>query len=228
MNMRILIIEDELALAENLADYLGHEGFLTEVIHNGAEALAKLESASYEAIVLDWLLPGIEGIDILRTMRERGDLTPVLMLTAQSALQHRVKGISEGADDYVTKPFHNEEIAVRLRALIRRTSQGVSNSYYAQGIKYTLLNHKVSFQDKSEELSQKEADILTLLFQNRGKAVSRAELLKEVWGYEFDPKTNVVEVYIRMLRTKLIQISGMELIETIRGVGYQIPEVHDS
>ncbi len=220
--VKVLIVEDEKALADSLSGFLQDNGLTTEVIEDGSEALQRLDSETFDAIILDWLLPGIEGIDICRALRERHDQTPILMLTAQSGLQHRIQGLSTGADDYVTKPFHPEEILVRVRALIRRSQQAPVNIYRAGGYTFSVSERSVQFNEATIELSEKEADILTLLFQHQDEPVDRKTFLQEVWGYSFDPNTNVVEVYIRMLRAKLADIGEGKLIRTKRGEGYYI------
>lgn len=222
--MKVLIVEDEKVLARDLAEFLTNHGIDARTIGDGQAALDLISREIYDAIVLDWLLPGIEGIDILRAMRAEKNLTPVLMLTAQSGLQHRLQGLTDGADDYVTKPFHAEEVYVRLKSIIRRSQQPPSLIYQAGGYSYSVSDRTVSNKDKSVELSEKEADILSLLFQNVGEPVSRDKLLQEVWGYSFDPKTNVVEVYMRMLRVKLDEIGDVNFIKTQRGKGYYIPK----
>jgi len=218
--MKILLVEDEEKLANSLGDFLRRNDFIVDIELDGSLALKALSNHDYEAIVLDWLLPGIEGIDIARILRERNDLTPILMLTAQSGLQHRIQGIETGADDYVTKPFHPEEVLVRLRSLIRRSQQLPVNIYRSGEFSFTVADKTVHHGEQSIELSQKESDILTILFQNQGSVVDRKTFLQQVWGYDFDPNTNAVEVYIKMLRTKLSLLADVELIKTKRGAGY--------
>lgn len=222
--MKVLIVEDEKVLADDLRDFLIEQGVNAQSVGEGQAALDWISKEDFDAIVLDWLLPGIEGIDILRTMRDENNHTPVLMLTAQSGLQHRIQGLTGGADDYVTKPFHAEEVYVRLKSIVRRSQQPSSLTYHAGNYTYSISDRIVTCGDQRIELSEKEADILTLLFQQRGKPVGREMLLEQVWGYSFDPKTNVVEVYMRMLRVKLDEIGEGNFIKTKRGQGYLIPE----
>lgn len=221
-HMKILLVEDVSELAMSLSTFLRGHSIDVEVEGSGPEALSKLQDHQFDALILDWLLPGLNGIEIIKWLREHGDATPILMLTAQSGLQHRILGLEEGADDYLTKPFHPEELLARLRALIRRSQRPVVPQYHAGEYVFLPLEHILTMGDASVELSQRESDILLLLFQELGNTVGRRKLLQQVWGYDFDPKTNVVEVYIRMLRNKIAALGGRELIITRRGVGYTI------
>ncbi len=221
--MKVLLVEDEAQLAVGLANFLEDNGLQIQIEADGARALRELEQHHYSAVILDWLLPGIDGIEICKKLRARHDLTPILMLTAQSSVKHRVAGLETGADDYVTKPFYPEEILLRLNNLIRRCQQMPVTNYKALGYLFSPLERRVTCGETSIELSGKEADILLLLFENLGTAVARKTFLEQVWGYNFDPNTNIVEVYIKMLRNKLALISAIELIKTKRGAGYFIP-----
>jgi len=223
--MKILVVEDELRLADHLKELLEEHDYHVEVANDGSEAWNTLNHNAFDAIILDWLLPGLTGIEICERLRNKGNKTPILFLTAQSAIRHRIKGFELGADDYLTKPFHTEELLIRLSSLIRRSHQSPISIYEANGYTFDASKNFVHAEGNSVELSQKEAAILTLLFQSAGKPVSKSTFLKDIWGYEFDPKTNTLEVYIRMLRTKLDQISDKELILTKRGEGYFIEAV---
>lgn len=220
--MKILIVEDELRLAEHLQDLLVENGYTVAVAHDGNHAWNLVNTDAFDAIVLDWLLPEMTGPEICERMRKNGDKTPILFLTAQSAISHRIKGFEVGADDYLTKPFHSEELLVRLSSLIRRSHQSPISIFSAKGFTFDSSKHYVYAGGESIELSQKESAILTLLFQDLGKTISKKTFLNEIWGYNFDPKTNTLEVYIRMLRSKLGQISEEKLIKTRRGEGYYI------
>lgn len=220
--MKILIVEDEQRLAEHLKQLLEENQYAVSVANDGDTAWDTLSHDAFDAIILDWLLPGISGIEICERLRNRGNKTPILFLTAQSAIRHRIKGFEIGADDYLTKPFHQEELLIRLSSLIRRSHQSPISIYSAKGYTFDAVKNFVHAEGHSVELSQKEGAILTLLFQSVGTPISKATFLKEIWGYEFDPKTNTLEVYIRMLRSKLAQICEKELIVTHRGEGYCI------
>jgi len=220
--MKILIVEDEKRLAVHLKNLLQENEYATTVATDGKTAWELASSDAFDAIILDWLLPEISGVEICQRLREKGDKTPILFLTAQSALGHRIKGFEVGADDYLTKPFHPDELLIRLASLIRRSHQPPISIFTAKGFTFDAAQQIVYAAGVSVELSLKEAAILTLLFQDPGQTISRKTFLREVWGYDFDPKTNTLEVYIRMLRAKLNQISSEKLILTRRGEGYYI------
>ncbi len=220
--MKILIVEDEKRLAQHLQVLLEENDYQVTVADDGKEAWEQVTTNAFDAIVLDWLLPELSGLEICERLRKRGDKTPILFLTAQSAIGHRIKGFEVGADDYLTKPFHSEELLFRLASLIRRSHQAPIAIYMAKDITFDASKHFVYAGGKSVELSQKESAILTLLFQSSGQTISKKTFLREIWGYDFDPKTNTLEVYIRMLRSKIDQLSPEKLIYTKRGEGYYI------
>jgi len=220
--MKILLVEDEKRLAQHLADLLGENNYKVTTAHDGQSAWDIIAKDAFDAIILDWLLPNISGVEICERLRQKGDKTPILFLTAQSAIHHRIKGFEAGADDYLTKPFHSEELLIRLASLIRRSHQSPISIFNSKGYTFDATKHFVYYDGQSTELSQKESAILNLLFQHPGEVISRKTFLQEIWGYDFDPKTNTLEVYIRMLRTKLDQLSSMKLIYTKRGEGYYI------
>jgi DNA-binding response OmpR family regulator len=220
--MRILIVEDEKRLALHLQELLQNNSYTVTVAHDGAEAWNILTNDAFDVIILDWLLPEISGVEICERLRQKGDKTPILFLTAQSALNHRIKGLEVGADDYLTKPFHPEELLIRLSSLIRRSHQSPISIFNVKGFTFDVSKNFVHANGNSIELSQKESAILSLLFQKVGQTIPKKKFLQEVWGYDFDPKTNTLEVYIRMLRTKLEQLSKKKLIHTKRGEGYYI------
>lgn len=220
--MRILIVEDEKRLALHLQELLQNNSYTVAVAHDGAQAWDILTNDAFDVIILDWLLPEISGIEICERLRQRGDKTPILFLTAQSALNHRIKGLEVGADDYLTKPFHPDELLIRLSSLIRRSHQSPISIFSVGDFTFDASKHFVHADGNSIELSQKESAILSLLFQDVGQIIPKKKFLQEVWGYDFDPKTNTLEVYIRMLRTKIEQLSSEKLIRTKRGEGYYI------
>jgi len=220
--MKILIVEDEKRLATHLQELLVENAYQVSVANDGKSAWNLVTTDAFDAIILDWLLPEISGLEICERLRKRGDKTPILFLTAQSAIGHRIKGFEVGADDYLTKPFHSEELLIRLASLIRRSHQSPISIFNAKGFTFDASKHFVYANGKSVELSQKESAILTLLFQDSGKIISKKAFLREIWGYDFDPKINTLEVYVRMLRSKLDQLSSEKLIFTRRGEGYYI------
>lgn len=220
--MKILLVEDEKRLAKHLNSLLQENNYMVTMANDGKSAWDLIQNDAFDAIILDWLLPEISGVEICERLRAKGDKTPILFLTAQSAIHHRIKGFEVGADDYLTKPFHSEELLIRLASLIRRSHQPPISIFNSKGFTFDATKHFVYFEGKSTELSQKESAILNLLFQQPGEVISRKTFLQEIWGYDFDPKTNTLEVYIRMLRTKLDQLSSIKLIYTKRGEGYYI------
>ncbi|MBT3229759.1 MAG: response regulator transcription factor [Candidatus Marinimicrobia bacterium] len=220
--MKILLVEDEKRLAQHLGTLLRENKYSVTTAYDGKSAWEIVTTDAFDAIILDWLLPEISGVEICERLRQKGDKTPILFLTAQSAIHHRIKGFESGADDYLTKPFNSEELLIRLASLIRRSHQPPISIFDSKGFTFDATKHYVYYDGKSTELSQKESAILNLLFQHPGDVISRKTFLQEIWGYDFDPKTNTLEVYIRMLRTKLDQLSSMKLIYTKRGEGYYI------
>jgi DNA-binding response OmpR family regulator len=220
--MKILIVEDEERLALHLQDLLEESAYQVSVAKDGKTAWEHVTTNAFDAIILDWLLPEISGLEICQRLRERGDKTPILFLTAQSAIGHRIKGFEAGADDYLTKPFHSEELLFRLASLIRRSHQPPIAIFTAKEFTFDASKHFVHASGKTVELSQKESAILSLLFQSAGQIITKKTFLREIWGYDFDPRTNTLEVYVRMLRSKLDQLSHEKLIYTKRGEGYYI------
>ena len=220
--MKVLLVEDEKRLAQHLGNLLRENNYIVTTAHDGQNAWDIINTDAFDAIILDWLLPEITGVEICERLRQKGDKTPILFLTAQSAIHHRIKGFEAGADDYLTKPFHPEELLIRLTSLIRRSHQSPISIFNSKGFTFDATKHYVYYDGQSNELSQKESAILNLLFQNPGEVISRKTFLQDIWGYDFDPKTNTLEVYIRMLRTKLDQLSSTKLIYTKRGEGYYI------
>ncbi len=220
--MKVLLVEDEKRLAQHLGNLLRENNYTVTTAHDGQSAWDIINTDAFDAIILDWLLPKITGVEICERLRQKGDKTPILFLTAQSAIHHRIKGFEAGADDYLTKPFHPEELLIRLTSLIRRSHQSPISIFNSKGFTFDATKHYVYYDGQSNELSQKESAILNLLFQNPGEVISRKTFLQDIWGYDFDPKTNTLEVYIRMLRTKLDQLSSTKLIYTKRGEGYYI------
>jgi len=220
--MKVLLVEDEKRLAKHLASLLRENNYTVTTSHDGQSAWDIMNTDAFDAIILDWLLPKITGVELCERLRQKGDKTPILFLTAQSAIHHRIKGFEVGADDYLTKPFHPEELLIRLASLIRRSHQSPISIFNSKGFTFDATKHFVYYDGQSNELSQKESAILNLLFQHPGEVISRKTFLQDIWGYDFDPKTNTLEVYIRMLRTKLDQLSSTKLIYTKRGEGYYI------
>ena len=220
--MRILVIEDELKVARFLKKGLEAEGYEVETVADGksGEKLARTEA--YDLILLDVLLPKKDGFEILRDLRKDEIRTPILMLTARSTTEDIVGGLDQGADDYLTKPFAFTELLARIRSLMRRGTVKTKLKY----IDLTLdtIAHKASRSGKQIELTAREYALVEYFMRNRGKLISRQELAKEIWGYNFDPGTNVVDVYVNHLRNKIDADFAMKLLQTERGKGYYLSD----
>jgi DNA-binding response OmpR family regulator len=215
---RILIAEDEPRLAAFLEKGLRAQGFTTTVVSNGAEASAMAQDEEFDLLVLDLGLPGKQGAEVLRDMRLAGQRMPVLILTARDDLDSTVAGLEGGADDYVTKPFKFEELLARIRARLREQPEPEPTVLEAGGVTLDMRARRASVQGKTIELSAREYTMLEVLMRHAGQVLSREQLLSHVWGYDHDPGSNVVDVYVGYLRKKL----GPDVIETARGMGYRL------
>ena len=220
--MKILLIEDEKKIAAFARKGLEAHGFVVDVCGHGDDGYTLALTNPYDALVLDIMLPGKDGLSILRNLRERKLALSVILLTARSELNERLEGLNLGADDYLTKPFHIEELIARLHAVTRRAA-GTSQSILAVAdLKVNLLTRKVTRGEKPLELTAREFSLLEHLMRSPGRVLTRVEICERVWDYNFDPGTNLVEVYVQRLRKKVDGDSVKKLIETIRGVGYRI------
>ncbi|MCI0535860.1 MAG: response regulator transcription factor [Verrucomicrobiales bacterium] len=220
--MKVLIVEDEKKIASFIRRGLEAQGFVVEVAHQGDEGFALATTRPYDAAILDIMLPGKDGLSILRNLRERKIPLPVILLTARSELNERLEGLNLGADDYLTKPFHIEELIARLHAVTRRAA-GTSQSILAVAdLTTNLLTREVKRGEGKIELTAREFSLLEHLMRAPGRVLTRVEICERVWDYNFDPGTNLVDVYIQRLRKKVDGNFPNKLIETIRGVGYRI------
>lgn len=222
--MRILVIEDEKKVASFIKKGLEEEFFTVDVAYNGKDGLALASSEEYDLIILDIMIPFIDGITLTKELRKRKIITPILLLTVKDSVNDKVEGLDAGADDYLTKPFAFEELTARIRALLRRTEIQKSNILTAADLKLDLITHTVYRNNKEIILTQKEYSILEYLLRNKNKIVSRTKLIEHVYDYHFDTDTNVIDVYINKLRNKIDYGFDKKLIHTIRGVGYIIKE----
>lgn len=220
--MRILVVEDERKIAGFIRNGLEEQGFSAEVVGNGNEAFTRATTQSYDAIVLDIMLPGRDGLSVLRGLRERHNTVPVILLTARAEPNERVEGLNLGADDYLTKPFHMEELIARVQAVTRRASGDRLSVLQAGDLVVNLITRSVVRAGRAVDLTAREFGLLEQLLRSPGRVFTRTQLLEHVWGYDFDPETNLVDVNIRRLRRKLDDESDTPLIETVRGVGYRI------
>ena len=222
--MRVLIVEDQPKLAALLARGLREEGHAADVAHRGEDALWMASAAPYDVIVLDIMLPGIDGIETCRRLRQREVWSPVLMLTARDAVGDRVTGLDAGADDYLTKPFSFEELLARLRALTRRAPAERPVSVAVGDLRLDPAAHRAWRGATELELSAKEFALLELLMRRPGSVLTRDQLLEGAWDMGYERRSNVVDVYIRQLRDKIDRPFGCDTIETVRGVGYRLKE----
>lgn len=223
--MRALVVEDEKDLNRVITRKLKAEGYSVDSCFDGAEALDYMEMTPYDVIVMDIMMPEKNGYQVLKEMREKGNRSPVLFLTARDALEDRVKGLDLGADDYLVKPFHFEELMARIRVMLRRNHGSVSNRLALADLTLDCDTHEVRRGEKRIELSAKEFSILEYMLRNKGIVLSREKLETHIWNYEYQGASNMIDVYIRYLRLKIDKEFEPKLIHTVRGVGYVLREV---
>jgi heavy metal response regulator len=220
--MRILVVEDEKALADIIKKGFEEEGYAVDVAYNGEDGLFMAENESSDLIILDIMLPSIDGMTILRRIRKAGVSTPVLMLTARDAITDKVSGLDGGADDYLTKPFHFEELLARIRALLRRDSEAKTSIIQIGDLHIDMASHEVKRAGKQVLLSAKEYALLELLAINRNKVLSRTHISEHIYDYEFDLDSNVIDVFVNRIRSKIDKGYETKLIHTVRGAGYML------
>jgi two-component system OmpR family response regulator len=220
--MRVLVVEDEKKLGELLARGLREEGYSADLADRGEEALWMARAVSYDAIVLDVMLPGLDGFDVCRRLRSGGVWSPVLMLTARDAVDDRVAGLDAGADDYLPKPFSFEELLARLRALTRRAPVERPAVLEAGELRLDPAAHRAWRREAELDLSAKEFALLELFMRRPGVVLTRTQLLDGAWDISFEARSNVVDVYVRYLREKIDRPFDRDSIETVRGVGYRL------
>lgn len=224
--MKLLIVEDERKAAEYLRKGLTEEGYVVEVAHDGVDGLHKASVNTYDLLILDGQLPGIDGLAMLSAIRQGSDV-PILMLTARARVEDRVRGLQAGADDYLTKPYAFSELVARLQVLLRRRGgpRGPEDALYRVAeLEVDPIRRKVTRAGQRIDLTPKEFGLLTLLVRRQGEVLSRTEIAEQVWDMNFDSETNVVEVAIRRLRVKLDQPFERPLLHTVRGMGYVIED----
>ncbi|HEY8082661.1 MAG TPA: response regulator transcription factor [Solirubrobacterales bacterium] len=222
--MRVLIVEDEAKMAGLIRHGLEREGMAVDVTGNGEDALWKAEAVDYDAILLDLMLPGIDGLEVCRRLREAGVWSPILMLTARDAVRDRVAGLDRGADDYLTKPFSYAELLARLRALVRRGRPERPAELQVGSLRLDPATRQTWRDGKEIELSAKEFALLEIFMRQPGQILSRFQLLEHAWDYEYENRSNIVDSYVRFLREKIDRPFGIESIETVRGAGYRLRE----
>lgn len=223
--MRILLVEDEKGLADALVQIFTKNKYLADACYDGVSGLDNALTDIYDVIILDIMLPGMNGLDVLRNIRENKITTPVILLTAKDEISDKVAGLDHGADDYITKPFSTDELLARIRCISRRNANVVcENVLHFSDITLNLSTYEMFCGEKSFKLGVKEFSIMELLMKNGSIIISKETLIEKVWGYESDAEYNNVEVYISFLRKKLSHINAQTTIKTVRGVGYSLEE----
>ncbi len=226
---RILIIEDEEKIARFVELELKHEGYETDKAYDGRSGLDKAVSGDFDLILLDVMLPELNGLEVLRRLRQQKD-TPVIMLTARDAVMDKVSGLDAGADDYITKPFAIEELLARIRVALKKKvvatvkEEASSNRLEIKGVSLDVDRHEVRVNGEEIELTHREFELLHVLMMNKNIVLDREKLMNLVCGYDFVGETNIIDVYVRYIRTKIDDRFGIKLITTVRGVGYAIKE----
>ena len=220
--MRILVAEDDRPVASFLKKGLEAEHYAVDIVPDGQEALYMAEEYDYDLLLLDLILPKLDGLQVLRQIRTLKKHLPVLVLTGRARVEDRVKGLDLGADDYMTKPFAFRELTARVRALLRRGNTPTVFTLQVENLEMNLVERRVNRGGKRIELTPKEFALLEYLIRNQGRAVSRPMIIEHVWNFTFDTMTNVVDVYINYLRKKVDEGFEQKLIHTVRGVGYRI------
>lgn len=230
--MRLLLVEDQTMAADYIARGLRENDFVVDVAHDGVDGLHFLLTNDYDLAILDVMLPGMNGWKILELARQAGKLTPVMFLTARDDVEDRVCGLELGAEDYLIKPFSFSELLARVRVIMRRGAPHAASSEEAvlqiSDLQLDFLKHRASRNGKRIELTQKEFLLLSLLMRRRGEMLSRTVLAEQVWDMNFDPETNVIDVAVRRLRSKIDDGYEVKLLHTIRGAGYVLEERNDA
>lgn len=220
--MRLLIAEDDPALRGLLARRLTQEGYAVDAYEDGADALTAALGAQYDIMLLDIMLPGLDGLSLLRMLRSRGVIAPVMMLTARGAVEDRVEGLDLGADDYLVKPFAYEELLARIRALLRKHTQNKTVRLTCSDLVMDTVAHTVVRGERAIRLTAKEYALLEYLLRNAGQVLTRDQISSHVWNYDCGYETNLVDVYIGYLRTKIDKGESVRLLHTVRGFGYTL------
>ena len=226
--MRLLVVEDEAKLARFIEQGLTEESFIVDVARDGEEALERAMRTSYDLVILDLMLPGMDGFSVCRALRASGSDTPILILSARGVVRDRVKGLELGADDYLTKPFVFSELSARVRALLRRRQPSALLTLAVGDVTLDPITRLVKRGERRVDLTQKEFALLEYLMRHVGQVVTRTMIAEHVWGFNWDRLTNVIDVYINHLRKKIEQADELRLIHAVRGAGYSIREPDDS
>ncbi|WP_204141893.1 response regulator transcription factor [Halomicronema sp. CCY15110] len=224
MNPKILLIEDEEKLAKFVEMELGYESYDVTVAHDGLSGLMAARNTEPDLVLLDWMMPGLSGVEVCRRLRTTGFKEPIILMTAKDDVADRVAGLDAGADDYVVKPFSIEELLARVRAHLRRNQPQEADALQFQDLVLSHKTREVKRGDRAIELTAKEFDLLDYLMTHPRQVLTRDRILEEVWGYDFMGDSNIIEVYVRYLRLKLEAAGEKRLIQTVRGVGYVLKD----
>lgn len=229
MNGKILVVEDEVKIARFIELELKYEGYSVEIANDGRAGLDLAQNGDFDMVLLDLMLPHMSGIEVCRRLRQNGNDIPIIMLTAKDDVSDKVMGLDMGADDYLTKPFAIEELLARMRVALKRKEKLEKEDvkgkvYHFKGLEVNDIKRQVTFNREHIELTKKEYELLKYLLDNKNIALDREKILEKVWGYDYYGDTNVIDVYVRYLRSKIDQHYGLDLIKTVRGVGYAIYE----
>lgn len=219
--MHVLLIEDELKIAKFVQMGLKEHGFVVDYYDNGDEGYSQAMDNEYDVIVLDIMVPGRDGLSILKQLRRAGRNVPVILLTARNELDDRLEGLNLGADDYIAKPFFVEELVARIHAVVRRSVGERQNLLSVGPLKLDRITREVTCNQQAVELTAREFNLLEYLMRSPGRVLTRTQILEHVWGYGFNPTTNVVDVCIQRIRKKIDVMDGIDWIESVRGVGYR-------
>ncbi|MFN6567548.1 response regulator transcription factor [Dendronalium sp. ChiSLP03b] len=224
--MHVLFVEDESKIANFVQAGLKEQGFVVDYCDNGNEGYIQAMDNEYDAIVLDIMIPGKDGLAILKSLRQAGRNVPVILLTARNELDDRLEGLNLGADDYIAKPFFVEELVARIHAVVRRSFGDRQNLLCVGPLKLDRIAREVTCDGQVVELTSREFNLLEYLMRSPGRVFTRTQILEHVWGYDFNPNTNVVDVCIQRIRKKIDSIGGLSWIESVRGVGYRFRNSH--
>jgi two-component system, OmpR family, response regulator len=223
--MKLLLVEDERRIADFVLAGFREQGFVAEHCDNGSEGFERASTGDYDVIVLDIMLPGRDGLSVLKGLRRAGLATPVRLLTARNELEDRIEGLNLGADDYLAKPFFVEELVARVHALARRVSGERQNFLIVGDLKLDRISREVTWRGQAMDLTGREFNLVEYLMRSPGRVFTRTQILEHVWGYDFDPSTNVVDVCVQRIRRKLAALGAGDgaasLVESVRGVGYR-------
>lgn len=222
--MRVLVVDDDKKTASFVSKALASDGFVADVLHSGDDALEAISENAFDAVVLDIMLAGRDGLSVLKKLRERGNHTPVLLLSARGEVNERVEGLNAGADDYLSKPFALEEVIARVRALTRRSSEASALVLRVADLTLDTITRRASRNERTIDLTAREYRLLDFLMRSPGRICSRMLILEKVWDYHFDPGSNIVDVYVRKLREKIDDGSEVKLLHSVRGMGYVMKE----